>query len=197
MLLDCNPTMFKASLAPTYSRSEVALHVALRSTDNSYGMPAKRATKPERSQGLTKAEACKALQVAPTADEELITQAYWHQARKVRVLAAKDPEARAELDKLNRAFLVLNPARTEAPLAGDIPQRSHASPLANEFLAWLRRIVDQIKARWPEHVPEVTTLVITIALLTYIALSAGAQPIWTLMVAGAAALAIWAPWRHS
>ncbi len=160
-------------------------------------MPAKRATKLESAQGLSKAEACKALQVAPTADEELITQAYWHQARKVRVLAAKDPEARAELDKLNRAFLVLNPARTEAPLADEVPQRSKASPLANELVGSVRRIVDQIKARWPEHVPEVTTLVITTTLLTYIALSAGAPPVWTLIVAGAAALAIWAPWRHS
>ncbi len=160
-------------------------------------MPAKRATKAESIHGLSKAEACKALQVAPTADEELITQAYWHQARKVRVLAAKDPEARAELDKLNRAFLVLNPARTEAPLDGEVPQRSKASPLANEAVASLRGIVDQIKARWPNHIPEVTTLVITTTLLTYIALSAGAPPVWTLIVAGAAALAIWAPWRHS
>ena len=162
-------------------------------------MPAKRAartTKLESAQGLSKAEACKALQVAPTADEELITQAYWHQARKVRVLAAKDPEARAELDQLNRAFLVLNPARTEAPLAGDIPQRS-TNPLTKEAAASVQRFIDQIKARWPEHVPEVTTLIITTALLTYIALSAGAPPVWTLIVAGAAALAIWAPWRHS
>ncbi len=160
-------------------------------------MPAKRATKTESAHGLSKAEACKALQVAPTADEELITQAYWHQARKVRVLAAKDPEARAELDKLNRAFLVLNPARTEAPLTGEIPQRSKSSPLITEFVTSVRRTIDQIKARWPNHVPEVTTLVITTTLLTYIALSAGAPPVWTLIVAGAAAIAIWAPWRHS
>ncbi len=115
----------------------------------------------------------------------------------MRVLAAKDPEARAELDKLNRAFLVLNPARTEAPLAGEIPQRSKASPLVTELVTSVRRIIDQIKSRWPNHIPEVTTLVITTALLTYIALSAGAPPVWTLIVAGAAALAIWAPWRHS
>ncbi len=159
-------------------------------------MPAKRATKTESKQGLSKAEACKVLQVAPTADEELITQAYWHQARKVRALAARDPEARAELDRLNRAFLVLNPARTEAPLSGEVPQRA-SSPLATEAAASIRSIIDQVKARWPEHVPEVTTLVVTTAILTYLALSAGAAPVWTLIAAGAAALAIWAPWRHS
>jgi hypothetical protein len=159
-------------------------------------MPAKHATKPERPHGLTKAEACKALQVAPTADEELITQAYWHQAKKVRVLAAKDPEAREELDKLNRAFLVLNPARTEAPLTDEAPPSPRSAPLAEEFVDSIRRLVDQTRARWPNHVPEVTTLMVTTAILTYLALSAGAAPIWTIIVAGAAALAIWAPWRR-
>ncbi len=159
-------------------------------------MPAKRATKAESTHGLSKAEACKALQVAPTADEELITKAYWHQARKVRALAARDPEARAELDKLNRAFLVLNPARTEAPLTGEAPPPTGAGPLTNEVVASVRRLVDQTKARWPNHVPEVTTLVVTTAILTYLALSAGADPIWTIIVAGAATIAIWAPWRR-
>ncbi len=158
-------------------------------------MTARRATKAETAHGLSKAEACKALQVAPTADEELITQAYWHQARKVRLLAARDPEARAELDRLNRAFLVLNPARTEAPLTDEAPPPT-TGPFANEVVASVRRLVDQTKARWPNHVPEVTTLVATTAILTYLALSAGAEPIWTLIVAGAAAVAIWAPWRR-
>ena len=60
----------------------------------------------------------------------------------------------------------------------------------------VRRLVDQTRARWPNHVPEVTTLMVTTAILTYLALSAGAAPLWTLLVAGAAALAIWAPWRR-
>ena len=77
-------------------------------------MPAKRATKVESAQGLSKAEACKALQVAPTADEELITQAYWHQARKVRVLAAKDPEARAELDRIQERMTARIKVQIEA-----------------------------------------------------------------------------------
>ena len=159
-------------------------------------MPTRHATTSEKSHGLTKAEACKVLQVAPTADEELITQAYWHQARKVRVLAARDPEARQELDRLNRAFLVLNPARTEAPLTGEAPPATSGSPLTDEVVASVRRLVDQTRARWPNHVPEVTTLMVTTAILTYLALSAGAAPLWTLITAGAAALAIWAPWRR-
>ncbi len=161
-------------------------------------MAAKRTTaKVEAQHGLDKAEACKALQVAPTADEELILQAYWHQARKVRVLASRDPEARAQLDELNRAYLVLNPARTEAPLADEAPPPAEDTPrLGEEVITSLRKIIDETRSRWPQHVREVTTLMVTTAVLTYLALSAGADPLWTILVAAVAAIAIWAPWRR-
>ncbi len=151
----------------------------------------------ESEQGLTKAEACKILQVAPTADEELITQAYWHHASKLRVLASRDSEARRQLDELNRAYLVLNPAQSEAPLSQEAPPIREQPSFIEEAIGWLRRLIDQTRARWPEHVPEVTTLTITTALLTFLALSAGASPLWTLLVAGVAAVAIWAPWRRT
>lgn len=160
-------------------------------------MAARRtAAKAEAQHGLTKAEACKALQVAPTADEELILQAYWHQARKVRVLASRDPEARAQLDELNRAYLVLNPARTEAPLTDEAPPASGTPRLGEEVIASLRRVIDETRSRWPQHVREVTTLMVTTAILTYLALSAGADPIWTILIAAVAAVTIWAPWRR-
>ena len=161
-------------------------------------MAAKRTTaKAEAQHGLGKAEACKALQVAPTADEELILQAYWHQARKVRVLASRDPEARAQLDELNRAYLVLNPARTEAPLSDEAPPLTDGTQrLGEEVIASLRRIVDETRSRWPQHVREVTMLMVTTSILTYLALSAGADPLWTILVAAVAAVTIWAPWRR-
>ena len=154
------------------------------------------ASRTESQHGLTKAEACKALQVAPTADEELILQAYWHQARKVRVLASRDPEARAQLDELNRAYLVLNPARTEAPLTDEAPPLVNGTPrLGEEVITALRKIIDETHSRWPQHVREVTTLMVTTAILTYLALSAGADPTWTILIAAVAAVTIWAPWR--
>lgn len=161
-------------------------------------MPTKRApATSETAHGLTKAEACKIIQVAPTADEELILQAYWHHARKVRVLASRDPEARRQLDELNRAYLVLNPARTEAPLSEEAPPvRAKPPPLTEEIIASFRNIIDQTRSRWPEHVREVTTLTATTAILTYLALTAGANPLWTLLAAAVAAITIWAPWRR-
>ena len=125
-------------------------------------------------------------------------QAYWHQARKVRVLAARDPAARAQLDKLNRAYLVLNPARSEAPLSDEAPSLRGGSPrLGEDIIASLRRIIDQTQRRWPQHVREVTVLMVTTTLLTYLALSAGADLVWTSIVAAVAAITIWAPWRST
>ena len=160
-------------------------------------MPARRALKEEVVHGLTKSEACKVLQVAPTADEELITQAYWHQARKVRVLASHDPEARKQLDQLNRAYLVLNPARNEAPLSQEAAPERQSTPFAEDFLVSVRSLIDQTRRRWPEHVPEVATLSVTTAILTYLALAAGASPLWTLVAAGVAVVTILAPWRRT
>lgn len=161
-------------------------------------MPSKRATaKTEAEHGLTRAEACKILQVAPTADQELITQAYWHHATKLRVHAPRDPEARRRLDELNRAYLVLNPAQGEAPLSKEVPPTREEPNLAEEFMARLRRLIEQTRARWPGHVGEVTTLSVTTAVLTFLALSAGASPLWTLLAAGVAAVTIWAPWRRT
>ena len=163
-------------------------------------MAPKRAAAETLAQGraLTKAEACKILQVAPTADPELITKAYWHLARKYRAYAPRDPEARQHLDELNRAYVVLHPASGEAPLAREVPAPLYAPPGFFEQLGrWFQQVVEHTKAVWPEHVGEVSVLTATTAVLTYLALSAGASALWTLLAAGIAGLAIWAPWRRA
>jgi hypothetical protein len=163
-------------------------------------MPAKRATtKTSRNHvdhGLTKAEACRVLQVAPSADEELVTQAYWHHATKLRVIAPTDPAARKRLDELNRAYLVLNPAQSEAPLSSEVPPDRRDEGLFAELGRWFHRVAEQTRRRWPDRLPEVTALIATTALLAFLALSAGASPLWTVVTAGIAALAIWSPWRR-
>jgi hypothetical protein len=65
---------------------------------------------------MTKAQACKVLGVATTADPEIVVQAYWHLARKYRSTASRNARARQRLDELTRAFLVLQPGgRTDPP----------------------------------------------------------------------------------
>jgi hypothetical protein len=151
----------------------------------------------EEETGLTKEEACQILQVASTADRELITQAYWHLARKYRSEMARDPEAQQRLDELNEAYLILNPGQTEAPLPKEPPPFREESDLASDAVAWFRELIDDIAGRWPGHAPEIAVLAATTAILTLLAISSGASAIWTFLAAGVAAVTIWAPWRRS
>jgi hypothetical protein len=151
----------------------------------------------EPDRALTKAEACRVLQVAPTADEDLITKAYWHLARKYRAFAATDPAARERLHQLNKAYITLNPTKGEAPLSGEIFITPISQPgFFDQLFSWFSQLFEQTRARWPEHVGEVAVLTATTTVLTYLALEAGASVFWTVLAAGIAALAIWAPWRR-
>jgi hypothetical protein len=156
-----------------------------------------RAEEYDPDRALTKAEACKILQVAPSADEELVTKAYWHLARKYRVYAATDTQARDRLDQLNKAYVLLNPGKGEAPLAKEVLPAPEAPPgFFEQAYRSVSQGVEHTLARWPEHVAEVSVLTGTTAMLTYLALSSGASPVFTLIVAGLAGMAIWAPWRR-
>lgn len=161
-------------------------------------MPAKRATaKQDKEHGLTKAEACKLLQVAPSADEELITQAYWHQARKARAYAHLDSKARQRLDELNRAYRVLNPTSSEAPLESESPSVGRDGAGPDAFTSWLNRLVQQTARRWAGRAAEIAVLSATTLILTVLALQAGADLLYVLITAGIAGLTIWAPWRRA
>ena len=153
---------------------------------------------------MTKEEACKVLQVASTADGEIIIQAYWHLARKFQAEAGNDRSARRRLDELNRAYLVLSP-KAEANVPPEAPQRPQpprrpttAEPaLAAALAAWIGRLVRQTGARWPGRAPEVAIITITLTVLGLLALSSGANATWTLLTLAFAAVTIVAPWRRT
>jgi hypothetical protein len=162
-------------------------------------MPGKRATarsQPEIEQRLSKADACQLLQVAPSADEELITQAYWHQARKVQAFAKTDPKARKRLDELNRAYRVLNPSGGDPPLERELGPYKDERPITEHLGAALNNIVEETAKRWPGRAMEVAVLSATTGILTFLALGAGADIAFTIIAAAAAAITIWAPWRR-
>lgn len=151
----------------------------------------------EQRQGMTKPEAYKLLQVAPNAEEALIAKAYWHLATKLRIHATRSPEARSQLDQLNRAYLVLNPTQTEAPLSKEVPTPGNeASSSIDGFVAWLRRVVEQTVARWPDRAPELAILAGTTLWLGYLGLSAGASSAWIILALAVALVTIWSPWRR-
>ena len=145
---------------------------------------------------MTKTEACKVLQVASSAEEEIVTQAYWHLARKYRADASRDKRARARLDNLNRAYLVLLPKSGGAPSPTTAMPQETEPPLTEELATIGRRIVQRTRARWQGRLPELAILSGTTAVLTFLALSNGASPLLTLLAAALAAFAFVAPWRR-
>jgi hypothetical protein len=149
-----------------------------------------------RQRSARRNEACRVLQVAPTADDELINQAYWHLARRYWANARHDPEARIKLEELNKAYLVLNPEKTEAPLANGLPPLEEKSDLSKEVSRIAGSVIDEVKLRWPGRGAELIALGFTITMLVFLALTAGASAPWTLVAAGVAAITIWAPWRR-
>ncbi len=144
---------------------------------------------------MTKKEALKTLHLAPSADIEMITQTYWHLARKLQA-EPESEESRKRLDELNEAYYALHPTP-------DLESAQEAAPSAVEanedvigdVVAWFRKIVDQTIVRWHGFVPEITALTITTLVLAVLALSAGASLIWTFLAVGVALVTIVAPWR--
>jgi hypothetical protein len=101
------------------------------------------------------------------------------------------------LDQLNKAYVVLNPGKGEAPLAKEIQPPPEEPPgFFEQGYKSVGQLIEHTMARWPEHVAEVSILTGTTAMLTYLALSSGASVFLTLIVATIAGLAIWAPWRR-
>ncbi len=149
---------------------------------------------------MTKTEACKILQVASSADAEIITQAYWHLARKYRAAAGRDRRAKRRLDELEEAFAVLHPGPAEAPPPQEArvgPGTSGELPLAEEFMAWLRQVAEQTTARWRGRVPEIMALAVATVVLAFLALSAGASPVLTLLALALALVTVVSPWRRT
>ena len=147
---------------------------------------------------MTKEDACKILQVAPSADGEIITQAYGYLARKYQAKSNRDRHTRQRLEDLNDAFLVLHPVASGEQLVPEPLPTSDAEPISlGEFFAETSKLISRISSRWPGRAPEVIVLIITTAWLGFLAFSAGANPIWTFLALATAGAIIWAPWRRA
>jgi hypothetical protein len=60
----------------------------------------------------------------------------------------------------------------------------------------LERLVALIAARWQGHEPEIAILAAVTLMLAVAAVFAGADLLFTIMVALVAAVTIWSPWRQ-
>jgi hypothetical protein len=170
-------------------------------------MPAKQAAaveEPTPKRKMTKAEACKALHVASMADEDIVTQAYWHLTRKYKADAKRNPEARERLADLNEAFALLLPAAAAAEKVNGSPpppvvlvQPEPEPANGDEMMGWLRQLPRQIAERWPGRGTEIAALTASVGLLAVLAYTSGASQVLTLLGLGVALVVIIAPWRKA
>ena len=145
---------------------------------------------------MTKEEACELLQVSPTAAQEITTQAYWYLARKYQASAGRNKQARQRLDELNQAYRVLHPKAKEVPAPPATPAKP-SQELGEDFIASVRQLFGQIKSRWQGSATEIGILTATVCWLGFLAFSAGASPLFTLLALAIAGVTIWAPWRRA
>ncbi len=154
----------------------------------------------QAERAMTKAQACKVLQVSSTADAEIVTQAYWHLARKYRADGSRDARARKRLAELEEAFALLHPAPLEALAPderGPAARLSEEPPLAQEFVTWLRQLAGHTTVRWRGRVPEIAIIGAAAVFLAFLALSAGASGLLTLLALGVALVTVLSPWRRA
>jgi hypothetical protein len=86
--------------------------------------------------------------------------------------------------------------RVPIDLAEERARRGADSPLAEEIGRWCTRLVASVAARWRGHESEIAILATTTFVLAIAAAFAGADLLFTFMVAVAAGITILSPWRR-
>jgi len=81
-------------------------------------------------------------------------------------------------------------------LAGARARRATETRMGEGMTRSLARLVASVTARWQGHEPEIAILAAMTLMLAVAAVFAGADLLFTLMVALVAAVTIWSPWRQ-
>jgi hypothetical protein len=145
-------------------------------------------------------QAYKTLNLHPSADGQMVADAYW---RLVRVAQAEadSPEARAEVERLNDAYTTLSPKTQPRPAP---QQRTPVEQVAGSGVWLLDAVADWIvaqlnltKARWPGRTTEISIIAVATLALMFIALSTGAAITLTFVATAFIFAALWAPWRKT
>jgi curved DNA-binding protein CbpA len=130
------------------------------------------------------------LKIHPSADHEMVAQAYWHLARKYNTASAYDLGAKKRLEELNEAFAVIGSPDQRADY-----NRSRAEmPAAETGAAAKRRVTIEVSfwrlPAWQGTIAATATLA-----LAALALVAGAPLVITLVFAAIATAAALLPAR--
>lgn len=128
------------------------------------------------------------LKIHPSADHEMVAQAYWHLARKYNAASAYDLGAKRRLEELNEAFAVIGSADQRADY-----NRSRAEMPAAETEAAAKRRVTIEVSFWRLPAWQGTIAATAALALATLALVAGAPLVITLVFAAIAIAAALLP----
>jgi curved DNA-binding protein CbpA len=131
------------------------------------------------------------LKIHPSADHEMVAQAYWHLARKYNAASAYDLGAKRRLEELNEAFAVIGSADQRADY-----NRSRAEMPAAETEAAAKRRVTIEVSFWRLPAWQGTIAATAALALAALALVAGAPLVITLVFAAIAIAAALLPARE-
>jgi len=146
---------------------------------------------------MERAEAFRTLRLDPSADGAMVSNAYWGLVRKAQGRAAREPEARVEIERLNQAYQVLAPdARTRAEAPRPPAPIGSGVPLLDWFADWVSLEAQRTRYRWQGRNPEIAVIGGAAIILMLLALGAGASVAATFIVMAMVLAAIWAPWRR-
>jgi hypothetical protein len=148
-------------------------------------------------QAMERAEAFRALRLDPSADGSMVTNAYWGLVRKAQGRVSREPEARAEIERLNEAYQLLAPdARKRAEVPAEPAPIGSGIPPLDWFADWVTLEAQRTRVRWQGRNPEVAILGGASIVLMLLALGAGASIAATFIVIAIILAAVWAPWRR-
>jgi curved DNA-binding protein CbpA len=131
------------------------------------------------------------LKIHPSADHEMVAQAYWHLARKYNATSAYDLGATKRLEELNEAFAVLGSPDQRA----DYNRSRTERPAAETEAAAKRRVTIEVSF-WRLPAWQGTIAATAALALATLALVAGAPLVITLVFAAIAIAAALLPARE-
>jgi hypothetical protein len=147
---------------------------------------------------MNRAEALQTLRLDGSADGRTVESAYWNLVRQAQQRAAKDREARAEIDLLNEAYGTLAPgARRYEASRGELRDAGTGFAWLDAFADWVSAEALRTRARWPQRNPEIALIGGAAVVLMVLAIGAGASVGVTFFAMGLLCLGIWAPWRRA
>ncbi|MEX2246157.1 MAG: hypothetical protein WEC75_05675 [Dehalococcoidia bacterium] len=146
---------------------------------------------------MDRTDAYRTLRLDPSADGQMVADAYWRLVRKAQT--RRDAAARDEIEQLNAAYGALSTDAQRVPVPPSSEQAATFTgsglPFLDAFADWVAAEAQRTRLRWAGRNPEIALIGGAAIVMMFAALGAGAS---LLLVFGSVAVilaVIWSPWR--